>query len=162
MAPEVRGGPRGQGGGGREEALPSLSTPRRARPRRASPSAAPPPPPVDAPSLVASPWGARRPGEWGAAGGRRPEAHPHRDAPSLAKKQAFFRGDAPQLLDRLVAACQQKTVNAPLPGYGRELEPVSCDWLMGADCTAASAPLEGGAARCVAPASPSSLSRPRC
>lgn len=69
---------------------------------------------------------------------------PHaRPSPPPPTPQAIFRGDAPHLLDRLVEACQQKTVHAPLPGYGRELQPVCGDWLVGANpCDNMSASLE--------------------
>lgn len=71
-----------------------------------------------------------------------PPLPPKKHPPSPLSSQAYFRGDAPHLLDRLVQACQQKTVNAPLPGYGRELQPVCNDWLTGADCGALGAALE--------------------
>jgi hypothetical protein len=41
---------------------------------------------------------------------------------------AFFKGDAPELLDMLVEASTKKPT-APLPGWGRELVSCAAEWL---------------------------------
>lgn len=43
----------------------------------------------------------------------------------------FWAGDAPQLVDALIASCQQAIGTQPMPGEGRELVPWTDDSCIG-------------------------------